>query len=162
MPYETVQYPTTKGSCPTEVTVSWNKDQAHVQLRVERHHVIECPNGCDRHNRAVEEGAAKMGCTDCPPFGDPIPINSLRVSGDGHVARKDDDGAWNIWRREGMGRTGPEVVVEDQILEWPVAWMPDDQPVAAVIYTEVLTRPQINKMIRTLRKARDDAYGADA
>lgn len=30
------------------------------------------------------------------------------------------------------------------------------------LYSEVLTRTELNKMIKTLRKARDQAYGADA
>lgn len=31
-----------------------------------------------------------------------------------------------------------------------------------VIYSEVLTRAEVNKMIQALRRARDAAYGADA
>lgn len=37
----------------------------------------------------------------------------------------------------------------------------DKERISTAMYTETLTRDEINKMIRTLRKARDQAFGAD-
>lgn len=174
MPFETVQYPGHPNNTPTETSVHWSKPDAggHVQLRVQRHHLADqrCPNGCDEHN-ARPDVRAKMGCTECPPHADPVPIGAIRASDDGHVARKvssahtsldgpvehgNDD--WQVWRREGS----TETVKESQIQSWPVVWMPEGGVVAADVYTEVFDRPNINRMIRVLRRARDDAYGADA
>jgi len=37
----------------------------------------------------------------------------------------------------------------------------ENAPMSQAIYTDVLTRAEINNMIKVLRKARDQAYGAD-
>jgi hypothetical protein len=37
-----------------------------------------------------------------------------------------------------------------------------DPPVEATIFTDGLSRDELNKMIRALRRARDDSFGADA
>lgn len=160
VPRETVQYASIHSPSPTEVEICWSKQSPHVQLHVKREVVTEmrCPNGCDEHNRHAGPRDARMGCSECPPHSDPVPFGSIRASDDGHLARKDDDGAWNIWRREGS----LEVVTEQQLLGWKLVWVPEDGVVPSDIYTEPFDRSALNKMIRMLRKARDDAYGADA
>lgn len=159
MPHETIQYPSMSNPA-SEIQLSWSNPEAggHVQLRVEQHVWSDerCKNGCTDFNEQAADDI-KQGCTDCPPPSDPIPIGSIRVSDDGHVARKDDDGFWNIWRREG-GAVEP--VSEDQVKTWRLVWA-DNGPVPGVIWTEVLERSHINKFIRTLRRARDAAYGKD-
>lgn len=37
-----------------------------------------------------------------------------------------------------------------------------DEPVETTVYSDPMTRHQLNEMIRTLRRARDAAFGADA
>lgn len=166
VPRETVQYASIQSTSPTEVQVCWSKQAPHVQLHVQREVVTEmrCPNGCDDRNRHAGPNDAKWGCSDCPPHSDPVPIGSIRASDDGHLARKissylDGPDQWAIWRREG---TADEVVLEEQLLGWRLVWVPEDGLVPADIYTEPFDRSALNKMIRMLRKARDDAYGADA
>ncbi|BBY78858.1 hypothetical protein H7I53_17950 [Mycolicibacterium pulveris] len=191
MPYEVVQYPRTDAADGTEVSVHWSKqgNGDHVQLKVERHvwGAAVCPNGCTERNaqiavenralRAVEGSIplAYHGCSECPPFAvERLPLGSVRVSADGHIARKVSEtvpelaqpgdeflGTWTIWRREG----DTENVVEAQILDWPVVSVPDDADHGAVpaqVFTDQLGRDEINALIRALRKARDQAYGADA
>ena len=42
-----------------------------------------------------------------------------------------------------------------------IADHPEDLEHYAAVFTEPLTRPQINHLIRTLKRARDAAYGTD-
>jgi hypothetical protein len=167
MPKETVQYPSMNNPA-SEVSVHWSKPDAggHVQLRVEQHvwAAERCPNGCTEENLR-SDSVAKMGCSSCPPQADPVPVGSIKISDDGHVARKTTrvyegggEDEWMLWRREG----GIEPNVKDsQIATWPLIWVPEGGSVPGVIYTEVFERGNINRMIKVLRQARDDAYGRD-
>lgn len=53
---------------------------------------------------------------------------------------------------------------EGEVYNWPIVhYGPQSgQLPRAEVWSEVLERGQLNSMIRSLRKARDDAYGADA
>lgn len=137
MPYEVIQYPNTSpNDSGTEITVHWSKE-SHVQLEVVRHiwgHV--CPNGCDGIN---------TGCSECP-----------RGTVDEFHKGKDLGAPVIVGTVLTAERTAPAVTDGD----------PEQMPVAsdlpAQIWTQILTRQEINKMIRVLRRARDQAYGEDA
>ena len=66
------------------------------------------------------------------------------------------------WMREPTGRV--QVAIDMARETWIInaKSVNEDPSVAArAIYTESLTRQEINHMIKTLRRARDAAYGAD-
>lgn len=46
-----------------------------------------------------------------------------------------------------------------ELAKWTASLSDDPEP---SLFSEVLTRDDVNKMIRALRKARDQAYGSDA
>lgn len=138
MPYEVVQYPNTSPEVTgTEVTVHWSRD-SHVQLEVVRHvWAHQCRNGCD---------GVTSGCDECPR-GTTDEFNKAKSS------------ARDVGELEGMGFTPDEAMSlqKDQELLLDSG---DTGP--ARIWTQVLSRQEINKLIRVLRRARDQAYGEDA
>lgn len=152
MPFEVVQYPNTSpDDSGTEVTVHWSKD-SHVQLEVVRHvwgHV--CVNGCD---------GVVTGCDQCPrgtvaefdkgkEFGAPAIVGEATGSLD--VGPAVSSGGLGLHR----GTPAPVGVMVELV------GTPD--PIGpAQIWTQVLSRQEINKLIRVLRRARDQAYGEDA
>lgn len=83
--------------------------------------------------------------------GDPIP--------DGCTVREDPSLDLN-WNREAGW---VQVSIEMTAAQWIVNAdeLRDGNVSHRAIYTDVLTRQEINHMIRTLRRARDAAYGSD-
>lgn len=162
MPYETVQYPgpaTYDFEPQTEVSVHWGKE-SWVQINIQVH--------TDR-SAANPGGPLANDPTVLPPKKDPIPVGSVKVNGDGtQVALKvapaidtGDMGEPPRWRV--LWQTGTvEEVIESQIAEWEITSFGDGTPVATTVITNPLDRAEINKLIKALRKARDQAYGADA
>ena len=63
------------------------------------------------------------------------------------------------WNRAGWVQVSLSLSRE-RMHKW-VASLTHDEP-SLSLYSEVLDRGEINRLIRTLRKARDQAYGADA
>lgn len=172
MPFEIVQRPGGGLTNPTEISVHWTKE-SHVQLRVDRDHLMKCANGCDDIIVPTPLAMAgetfvrgRAGCSDCPPpNARELPVGTVRV-GDSQVAYKTHesehptDVSWTILRLCGS----LEYATDEQVQNLVVVAMPEDGAAvpAAQIWTEVLNRGALNRMIKVLRKARDDAYGADA
>lgn len=170
MPFEIVQRPGGGLTNPTTVGVHWTKE-SHVQLHVEREHLLECRHASEHIDWKPVEGLTpktqevfgRSMCSDCPPHEDQtLPVGTVRC-GDSQIAYKTDtdrvDNCWTILRLSGS----VEHATNEQVVNLPVVAMPESGAVpAAEIWTEVLDRGALNRMIRTLRKARDDAYGADA
>lgn len=63
------------------------------------------------------------------------------------------------WNRAGWVQISL-ALPKEKLDNW-VASLTNDQPEPS-LFSEVLSRDDVNKMIRTLRKARDQAYGTDA
>lgn len=185
MPYEVIQYPNTSpDDSGTEITVHWSKD-SHVQLEVVRHvwgHV--CRNGCDGINTGCSEcprgttpefdkgkefGAPAIvghSVGPCGAYGHPggAPWRcSLREGHIGDHAAVVDGSEQATWPNDTLSlateRTVPGLVNGDT--DTPEQ-MPVSSDLPAQIWTQILTRQEINKMIRVLRRARDHAYGQDA
>ncbi len=158
----------------------WTKD-SHVQLKMHRENQVPVPQrrqiplASYLEEEPVDHGVGVLEPSGLPASPAPvIPVGSVKVA-DGQIAyktaevvhRPDGDqvrtltvGGWTVLRLSGS----VEACTEDQIQDWPTvhygdgsAWLPE-----AIIYSEVLDRKTINRMIRTLRKARDDAYEPDA
>jgi len=64
------------------------------------------------------------------------------------------------WLEEHRSSGQPQMMIGHTGADSPPPSAEFDDP--ATVYTTVLTRSQINDMIRALRRARDQAYGADA
>lgn len=164
MPYEIIQRPNDT-HCPTEVSVRWEKDHCFVQLKVERQDPVVSP---DSAISAISSAlTASILGTSTPEPADRLPVGTVKAAEDGsQIAIKSsafDSGkaVWTVIR----GSSHPprvEACSEADIEDWPVVRYPDDRPVPATIWTPILTRGEINNFIRTLRRARDAAYGADA
>lgn len=151
MPYETVQYPKTDTTDGTEVSVHWSKG-SHVQLQVERHVWAKAPEAFD-------------DMTDTPPHPEPFPVGTIRANDDQSQAAfrvdgltSDDHDRWVIVR----SNAAVETCTTEQIADWKVVSYGDLRPTRTWVWTDELTRTELNKLIRTLRRARDDAYGSDA
>jgi hypothetical protein len=174
MPFETVQWPPVGDTSPTQISVHWTKsafaaDASRVELDVTRHDlkvpvkVEQLPPG----EFATADPTPRL-CSgewgEAPAF-EPIPVGAIKI-GDGQIACKTSIGnrleadQWAVWR---VRETCTEVTTctEGQVMDWPIVHYPDGRPVAAHIRTNGLNRNEINRLIRVLRKARDDAYGRD-
>lgn len=181
MPYETVQHPnvaTYDFEPTTEVSVHWTKD-SHVQLRVEQHTDLSGarPGGPFSNDPTVPK----------PETVDPVPVGSVKVKPvevrrlTSEIAIKiavaidtgltGEPAKWLVLRRgpdttestndlESLFTT--EIVSEADVTGWTTVAFGDGMVTAATIFTRPLNRAEINRLIRVLRKARDDAYGADA
>lgn len=170
MPYETVQYPnvaTYDFEPTTEVSVHWTKD-SHVQLRVEQHTDLSGarPGGPFSNDPTVPK----------PEIVDPVPVGSVKVKPvevgrlTSEVAIKTavaidtgltgESAKWLVVRRGPDATT--EIVSEADVSGWTTVAFGDGMVTAATIFTRPLNRTEINRLIRVLRKSRDDAYGADA
>lgn len=155
MPYETVQYPRTNSDSGSEVSVHWSKD-AHVQLKMQRHVWVTPAKAYD-------------DMEDTPPqLADP-PVGTVKAT--------DSQIAYKIRDRVDTGNTGhPDewVVVRlcgavesctgAQIEDWPVVYYPSDSGciVPAEVWSEPLSRSEANRLIKVLRRARDDVFEPDA
>lgn len=64
------------------------------------------------------------------------------------------------WNRSGWVQVTLETPTKH--LAQVLASYANDNVGDAVVYSETLSREEVNKLIRTLRKARDQAYGSDA
>lgn len=144
MPYQTIQYPKTGVPSSTEVTVHWSKgveetgDAGYVQIQAERHVWVSQPDD------VYPNGHAKTGCVcsssneECSTVPTSLKPDKVAESDAEKVAAAD----------AGTGPDNP--------------YARDRQEQRAAVVTEPLTRDQINALIKTLRRARDSAYGADA
>ncbi len=86
------------------------------------------------------------------PYHDGLPLESTDVL-------TQDQSLDISWHRDGWVQVAMAIPKEkwDRIVQQFTDY-PDDEP---NIYTDVLSRQEINNMIKTLRRARDQAYGAD-
>lgn len=182
MPFETVQYPNTSPETTgTEVTVHWASD-GYVQLEVARHVWSPLAPGetgttaeWDQNKARTVEGIDTPLSQDRPPLGAikaqdgeiAVKIGEMRkTSEDGNTGWV--EGIWQVTKVPEVmsssmrGLAAVDLVTEDHVAFWPIVWAPGGYLIAQHVYTEVLDRGQINKMIRTLRRARDSAYGSDA
>lgn len=135
MPKETVQYPRTDGSVGTEVSVHWTKQAAE-----------DTPCGwvqvsITRHpweQPACPNGCDGVltGCSECPPKG--------RLALGGQIP---------------MLPPGPETDEAGTIVSTPLTSA--DVGGSETMYADPMTRDELNRLIRTLRRARDQAYGRD-
>jgi hypothetical protein len=134
MPKETVQYPKTDVPSSTEVTVHWSKENmgGYVQLGVTRH--VFKP--LDPEAKCSPIHADHSSCDECAQA----------------VEYRDK-------LREEQKELGLMPMMRADFTDAPPVSELDDP---ATVFTEVLDRGQINNMIRTLRRARDQAYGPDA
>ena len=183
MPFNTVQYPNTSPEdTGSEITVHWCKD-SHVQLEVVRH-VWSPPapgeTGTVREwdGKKAKEVASTPDPNTTPPVSG-LPIGTVRIY-QGELAFKIGNrrqeteftgttvGLWQIMDLEPVSRASftaipaNNVVMDEDVNNWPIIWRPDNGLVESRIYTDPLNRGQINEMIRTLRRARNAAYGEDA
>lgn len=175
MPYETVQYPRVASydlESTTELAVHWTKD-SHVQISVERHADLAAllPDSDSRDQPLTCHPAIEK------PI-DPIPVGSVKIPADGsQVALKTQAATstptgrtsadipewaatpaeWTVLRQCGSVEKCTDIAIQD----WPIVAFGDGTSAPAAIITNVLDRNEINRLIRVLRKARDDAYGRD-
>lgn len=138
MPKETVQYPAYGTPVSTEVTVHWNKAgdmPGYVQIQTERH------VWADKPDNMTASGHVKVGC-DCKTSDQgcgALPQTYVDSSRDAEKVAAADagEGPDNPYARDRLAQR-------------------------SIVITDVMDRDQINTLIRTLRRARDQAYGADA
>lgn len=185
MPRETIQFPSVDGTIATETSVRWTREEigGHVQLSIQRYPTARvCINGCDGVN---------TGCSSCPPNLAPEDAATRAVIGTsqilssvlvGEKSESEDDeidptkmqpshGAFD-------GRFGSvEISGEPVVVAGPprvslggayvlppiddcelAAPQPDG---SAIMWSDPLDRRAINKLIKALRRARDQAYGQD-
>lgn len=152
MPYETIQYPRTDAEQSAEISIHWSKG-SHVQLQSQRHVWLGCP--APALPGEIDPGEREL--SKAPPW----PIGTVRV-GDGQIAYKTASGSADFWLVIRQSGSVEHNVTTEQIADWPVVHDGDGRSLSAIIWSEVLTRDQINHLIRALRTARDQAYGADA
>ena len=131
MPKEVVQYPSTDQHSGTEISIHWQKDGAHVQMGVTRH--VWTPPAPDAV--ASTPHGDHSACAACV-----------------------DAKTQNAQRREFAGQLLGMRVMDSTANAGPAVG-DFDPPVT--VFTEALSRGDINRMIRVLRRARDQAYGRD-
>lgn len=136
MPKEVVQYPATDGISGTELSAHWQKDasgEGLVQLAI-TNHVWGRIGDRDDEDSLVSTTPIHSGGADCAACA--ARAEAMQAVGDPpeHGAMVEVHGASVV------GEFDPSVS----------------------IITKPMTRAEINKLIRTLRKARDDAFGTDA
>lgn len=140
MPKEVVQYPRTDCSSGTEMSVHWSKEsvQGYVQIGVTRHVWGPKPKP-DPDALAVSS----------PVHADHSNCHECAVAAEQNAALKAEREAkgGGHWMSVGENRDAP-----------PVGEFDDP----ATVFTEPMSRTEINKLIRALRRARDQAYGEDA
>jgi hypothetical protein len=144
MPKETVQFPSTDGYVGTELSVHWSKEEGfplsgpgggYVQIAATRHVWKQQP--------PPEPGAL---CSNIPDkHADHSHCAACADAVEDNEKRKKSGQPQAYW-----GNSGSDAP--------PVGEF--DPP--ATVFSEPLTRPQINSLIRVLRRARDAALGADA
>jgi hypothetical protein len=169
MPHEKIQFARVDKRVNTETSVHWRREPAgYVQLSIQRYPVQEaCPNGCD---------GVLTGCTSCPP-----PRRSATISAsappkrlEGDVVDETEGGlatmlgtldtSQGISDLAGAMATvlGLEKAPSVEILKDTVELAGVQPDGSAVMYSDELSRDDLNKLIRALRRARDQAYGQDA
>lgn len=89
----------------------------------------------------------------------PIVTENEGTPNERHVTRE-FTGVSVGWNRAGWVQVNLDLPTE--ALKKVLESYTNDNRGDAVVYSDVLSRTDINKMIRALRKARDQAYGADA
>lgn len=139
MPYEVVQYPATEGISGTELTAHWSKSdttgEGVVQLAVTNHvwGQIDPPEpDALCHTHPAHE---HRGHNDCQPCKD---------------------------RNASLNRVDPVTAAHGGVTEVSGGSVVGEFDPSVSIVTKPLTRAEINRMIRVLRTARDQAFGADA
>ena len=85
------------------------------------------------------------------------------------TSRCTDDPAISIgWRSDTAGNGhvqlefNAEVAYFERVALWQESWSLNEGPPRTSVFSPVLDRAELNKMIRTLRRARNAAYGDDA
>ncbi len=135
MPKEVIQRPRDNEVC--ELTVNWDKEQGLVQLGLTRHVL--------RHTaREFEPGELEPLCRSAPTHADHSYCGAC------------EDAMVEIEKAKATGRQGwsmGDSSFGPNVHEF-------DGP--TTVFTEPMTRWQINTMIRVLRRARDQAHGEDA
>lgn len=134
MPKEVVKYPATEGFSGAELSVHWSKEDigGYVQVAATRH----VWGRVDADIQASVIHADHSSCHEC----------ALAV--EQNNARKADSEATGA----------PQMMTADFTDAPPIGEF--DGP--ATVFTEPMTRREVNKLIRVLRRARDQAYGEDA
>lgn len=136
MPKETIQRPNPSrvqlGASGTELTVHWDKSMGFVQIGLTRH-IFDEP---DPAAVASPLHADHHNCYECAQLIESLPAKVEALKAAGQVAGQ-------------VCRVGSD--------EPPVG---DLEP-PTTVFTEQLSRGQINRLIKTLRTARDAAYGRD-
>lgn len=171
MPKETVQFPSVDGAIATETSVRWTRQEigGHVQISIQRYPTPRgCLNGCDGVN---------VGCSQCPPNLAPADAATRAVIGSSQVLSQVLIGATSEEEVSAgpFGSAvidGPPVVVElpprvslggsyilPPIDDLDLAQVQSDG--SAIMWSDPLDRNAINKLIKVLRRARDQAYGQD-
>jgi hypothetical protein len=152
MPKETVQYPSTDGPSGTEISVGWSKDN-YVQLHVQRHVWTNTPAALPVVTDAEKVTAATAGLAPLNPYA------AQRLAD--HVAGVETCDCQHRPCDHSTPEEPQEAIVGQ--VEYvgigpdPISGYEEPQEV----WTEVLSRAEINKLIRVLRRARDQAYGRD-
>ena len=138
MPYEVVQYPSTDGISGTELSAHWSKTsdsgEGNVQLSITNHVWGRLPEADPDAVCFSHPANEHRGHNDCAACAERNA--SLKAAGDPPEfgSMTEVDGASVV------GEFDPSVS----------------------IVSKPLTRAEINRMIRVLRTARDQAYGQDA
>jgi hypothetical protein len=144
MPKETVQYPSVDGRSVSELSVHWTKEDAfafdasgYVQLGLTRH--VWIPEPPLEEGQLCSSPVRHADHSSCSACADALPLieEQQRRKAAGEPVMS-------------SGRVGSDAP--------PVGVL--DPPSTA--FSEPLTRTQINKLITVLRRARDQALGADA
>lgn len=143
MPKEVLQYPSTEGISGTEMSLHWSKNNSldsgedgNVQLAITNHVWGRVPEPGPDVSAYTHPAHEHRGHHDCIPCAERA--EALKTSGD------------LLTGKELSGMT--EVCGGSVVGEY-------DRP--ATIVTMPLTRAEINRAIRVLRTARDQAFGAD-
>jgi hypothetical protein len=134
MPFEVVQYPNTTGISGTELSVHWSKDHdgdGNVQLAITNHVWGRSPE--PEPDALAHSRPVHSGHNDCVPCAE---------------------------RAEAMKAVGdaPEF---GQMMEVDGGSVVGEFDPSVSIVTKPLSRTEINNMIRSLRRARDQAFGKD-
>lgn len=161
MPKETVQYPSTSSLSGSETSIHWNKAgdmPGYVQLHIQRHvwtttldpakreHLTDCT--CSTSDEICASLPKSCGCSDgmyCSNCPSPEKSWALGHGFKGSVA--DFDAQKVAAADAGTGPDNP--YARERMAE------------RATVISDPFTRDEINKLIRTLRRARDQAFGAD-
>lgn len=135
MPFEVVQYPATDGISGTELSAHWSKDhdgEGNVQLVITNHVWGRLPE--PEHDALCHSRPVHSGHGDCVACAE---------------------------RAEAMKAVGdpPEF---GQMVEVSGGSVVGEFDPSVSVVSKPMTRTEINRLIRVLRRARDQAYGEDA